>query len=393
MSSKIIRDRIPPLRRLELARDTMFRASFLYNLWMHAHVVTSTNKIIKVFNNHEKVIYYPLDDFVDEIVNADSCFICGVLIDSCDKKFSDEHIIPRWLLRRFNLYNEKIRLPNNYFIQYASQTLPCCEECNGELSRVYETPLRNILKPEYKDFKASVTQDDGKLIFKWLSLIFIKNHLKDKERRFELDRRIESPMIADTYDWGPMHHIWCVARSHYSQADIGELVYGTMIAIPIVEEDGNCDFDYMDSHSARVIAVKVGDYAVVAVLDDAKFFSSVYEDFIDKIKGKQLSFIQLREVVSRMEAVNVNITNRPLFKSFIDIHQSKYKIDVEFNGEAKLHDLKDCIATPGNFLKYHIESRPDLNLNLSPEEIKLIEKNELNFLFDINGEFMSHINK
>jgi hypothetical protein len=93
-----------------------------------------------------------------------------------------------------------------------------------------------------------------------------------------------------------------------------------------------------------------------------------------------------------MEAVNVNINNRPIFKSFIDI-QGKYKIDVEFNGEAKLHDLKDCLVTPGNFLKYHIENRPDLNLKLSPEELELIEKNELNFLFDANGDFMSHIKK
>lgn len=353
------------------------------------YIVTDTNKII---NANGKVIYYPLDNFSKEIVRTDSCFICGVLRESGDKKFNDEHIIPKWLLRRFNLFNEKIRLPNNELVKYSSRTLPCCVECNNDLAKVYETPLGNILKPEYRDFMASVTQDDEKLIFKWLSLIFIKNHLKGKERRFELDRRIESPTIADTFDWGPMHHIWCVARSHYSQASIGELVYGTMIAIPVVEEGDSCSFDYMDSHSARVIAVKVGDYAIVAILDDAKFFSSVYEDFIDKIKGKQLSFIQLAEVVARMEAVNININNRPFFKSFIDM-QGKYKIDVEFNGEAKLHDLKDCVATPGNFLKYHIENSPDLNLNLSPEELELIEKNELNFLFDANGDFMSHIKK
>jgi hypothetical protein len=351
------------------------------------YIVTDTNKTIDASG---KVIYYPFNDFSKEIVGADSCFICGVLRESGDKKFNDEHIIPQWLLRRFSLFNEKLSLPNNQLVKYSSQTLPCCLDCNSELAKVYETPLSNILKSKYKDFKANVTQDDAKLIFKWLSLIFIKNHLKGKDRRFELDRRIKSPTLCDIYDWGPMHHIWCVARSHYSQADIGELVYGTMIAIPIVEEGGNCDFDYMDSHSTRVIAVKIGDYAVVAILDDAKFFSSVYEDFIDKIKGKQLSLIQLREVVSRMEAVNININNRPFFKSFIDM-QGKYKIDVEFNGEAKLHDLKDCVATPGNFLKYHIENRPDLNLNLSTDEHDLVEKNELTFLFDDSGDFQSHI--
>jgi hypothetical protein len=353
------------------------------------YIITGTNKIIDADG---KVIYYPMDEFLSEIVGTDSCFICGVLRESDDKEFNDEHIIPQWLLRRFGLFNEKMRLPNNQLAKYSSQRLPCCVECNNELAKVYETPLSNILKPKYTDFKARVTQDDRKHIFKWLSLIFIKNHLKDKERRFELDCRIESPTISGTYDWGLMHHIWCVARSHHSQADISELVYGTMIAIPIVEEGENCSFDYVDSHSARVIAIKVGDYAIVAILDDAKFFSSVYKDFIDKIKGKQLSFIQLREVVARMEAVNININNRPTFNSCIDM-QGKYKIGVEFNGEAKLNDLKNCVVTPGNFLKYHIEYRPDLNLNLSSSELELIEKNELSFLFDDNGDFMSHIKR
>jgi len=59
----------------------------------------------------------------------------------------------------------------------------------------------------------------------------------------------------------------------------------------------------------------------------------------------------------------------------------------------KLNDLKDCMVTPGNFLKYHIESRPDFNLNLSTDELELVEKNELTFLFDDNGDFQSHIKR
>lgn len=53
--------------------------------------------------------------FVDEIVMGDARLVCGA--SPRDKAFNDEHIIPRWVLKRFGLFDKKMTLPTGEFIQ------------------------------------------------------------------------------------------------------------------------------------------------------------------------------------------------------------------------------------------------------------------------------------
>ncbi len=57
-----------------------------------------------------KVILFSITRFVRDICQGDCCFICGA--KSRSKEFNDEHILPEWLLRRFNLFGRFITLPN-----------------------------------------------------------------------------------------------------------------------------------------------------------------------------------------------------------------------------------------------------------------------------------------
>lgn len=344
---------------------------------MSSFIITDTGRISD-FNN--KTIFYPAEDFVEEIVNKDSCFICGA--DKKEKEFNDEHIIPKWLLRRLNLFNEKTTLPNGEKKNYSGYTISCCADCNFELGSFYETPLSTILKPEYKDLKDNI--ENRKLIFKWMSLIFLKTHLKDKEVRFDPDLRNESIQNSEIYDWYYMHHIHCVARSHYTSGIIEDGVFGSLIIIPINNEGTDDNFDYIDSHAGRVVAIRVGDYVLVAVLDDSGFSRQVYENELEKIKGQKLSFLQIREVVANLVAINLNIENRPSYSSGMG-PRYKYKIFANCPEKIKLIDTQDRTYTAGNFLRHYVENVEGLNFSL--EDLNKIENNEMSFLWDKNDIF------
>jgi hypothetical protein len=340
----------------------------------------------KIFDLKQKVIFFPVEDFIKEIVEKDTCFICGAL--KTEKEFNDEHIIPVWILKRFNLFNENVTLPNGEQRKYSRYKISCCRDCNSELGSFYERPLSEILKPEYEDLKENFKEEDGKLIFKWMSLIFLKTHLKDKDVRFDLDLRNESIQNAEIYDWFYMHHIHCVARSYYTSAVIEDKVFGSLIIVPILEEDNSDNFDFVDSHAGRVISIRVGDYAIIAVLDDSGFCMTVYQNELETMKGLRLSFLQVRELIANLVSINMNIENRPNYSSGLDLDY-KYKIFADCPNEFKLIDRKERIYTPGKFLRYYLENIQGLHFDVS--DLEKIENDEMGFLFDKDYYIKNHL--
>jgi hypothetical protein len=57
-----------------------------------------------------RVVFVSAERFERDICIGGGCVICGAARDT--KPFNDEHIIPEWVLRRFDLFNKKITLPN-----------------------------------------------------------------------------------------------------------------------------------------------------------------------------------------------------------------------------------------------------------------------------------------
>lgn len=57
-----------------------------------------------------RTLFSGIQDFYENITKVDRCFSCGAARDT--KPFNYEHVIPNWILRRFELHNEFINLGN-----------------------------------------------------------------------------------------------------------------------------------------------------------------------------------------------------------------------------------------------------------------------------------------
>jgi hypothetical protein len=69
-----------------------------------------------VVDQEGRVLYFSPERFERWICLGTSCFICGAT--RAQAKFNDEHVVPAWLLRRFELFDRSIRLPNGTEIRY-----------------------------------------------------------------------------------------------------------------------------------------------------------------------------------------------------------------------------------------------------------------------------------
>lgn len=158
-----------------------------------------------------RVIVFSKERFERDVCRGDCCFVCGVARNA--KEFNDEHILPRWLLRKHDLFAREIMLPNGHSYRYDRYKVPCCAECNAFMGKHVEEPVRAVLSGGYEAVVKHLKLEGPSLLYRWLALIYIKTHLRDATLPWNKDRRNDVGQIGDVYDWIALHHIHAVARS------------------------------------------------------------------------------------------------------------------------------------------------------------------------------------
>lgn len=257
-----------------------------------------------------RVIVFSVERFENDICRGTCCFICGA--DRSSKEFNDEHVLPRWLLRRHNLFACEITLPNRTSFRYDQYKISCCAECNTYMGRHIEEPVRTLLTSGYDAVADHLKTYGPELLFRWLSLIYIKTHLRDAAFPWTRDRRKDVGPISSVYDWNALHHIHAVARSLLVGVECGYGVIGSFAALPALNVLSDGDFDYGDMYLAHSILIRTGGTALVAVLNDSCAALNEYKSKLAKITAP-LTAPQLREVLSEFGYCNLHLTTRPKF--------------------------------------------------------------------------------
>ena len=258
-----------------------------------------------------EIIHFGGKRFQRDIVDGDCCFMCGVARDTVP--FNDEHVLPDWLLRNFELHGESLTLPNAATMPYSRLRIPCCVSCNSRLGRTVEQPISALLTGTYEDIIGRIHQSGVALLFDWLTLLFLKTHLKDKSLRYHLDARKGTETIADLYDWGTMHHLHCVVRSLLTGTAIDLRVRGSVFVLKAKQLGDFTEFDFADLYKTKTIYIKLREVAIFAVLDDVGMVQELMAGGpLSKIMGP-LSTVQLREVLARIAYCRSVIVTNPVF--------------------------------------------------------------------------------
>jgi hypothetical protein len=332
-----------------------------------------------------RVIMFSTQRFVAEICEQGCCFVCGARPGS--KKFNDEHVVPKWLLRRHQLFNQEISIPNGSLIQYGRYTIPCCAECNSEMGRRIEEPVAELFAGGYDALKEHLRNEGPTLLFRWMALIYIKTHLRDARYRWDADPRKGTGMVGDIYEWDALHHVHCLARSALTGVRLGEGSIGSILVVPALTLPGQGDFDYGDMYFARSFFVRSGEIAIVAVLNDAQAAMIMAEPVLSRITGPLIT-PQLREVLARFAFANVHLKNRPSFATVptssgltIEADLPEGEFDIDFNARPGV----------GDFLAHLSEGLFGGDTPEETEEIRQqFRRGERGYLLDATGTFVDY---
>jgi hypothetical protein len=118
---------------------------------------------------HSELNFYK--NLETETFENESCFLCG---KKCDSKTA-EHIFPKWLQHKYNLWDKKLKISNGTTIPYRNLTVPCCAICNNEHLSQMEERFKKLLNKSFQD----LSFDDEKTIFQWTGKILYATRYKE----------------------------------------------------------------------------------------------------------------------------------------------------------------------------------------------------------------------
>ncbi len=336
-------------------------------------------------DNNGVVVFFSVERFISDICEGDACFLCGAKKNS--KEFNDEHVIPKWILRKCDLYGKSITLPNDEQLNYEKYTVPCCKECNSFLGVNLEEDIQRLFEGGHESICEFVKNEGPWKLFIWLSLIFFKTHLNDSYLKKHLDRRKGDETIGGDYEWGLLHHIHCVIRAIQTGISIDNQCLGTFSILSAKTGDHCGNYDYRDVYGANTMLLRINDVAFCAVLDDSCAAHNFFSSYWEKINGA-LSPIQLREVLAHLTLLNRKLKYRPSFSTRLDTQTGELTINADLPETPELEEYtsEEFGETLYGMASEMIEAidHPELTINIDN-----IKKGHYRFLFDKEGNFDS----
>lgn len=338
-----------------------------------------------VVDANGKIIVFSTERFVNDICLGDCCFICGAHPE--EKPFNNEHILPEWLLRRYDLFSKTIVMPNQETVRYDRYTVPCCADCNSLMGEVVERPISEVVRGGAAAINDFVVAGNLLKIFVWMGLIFLKTHLKDRTQRVHLDRRKGEEKIGGWYHWESLHHVHSIVRCFYTDCFVEREAIGSFLSIPVNAPATVENFDFVDLHIAQAMLVRLGDLGILTVFDDSGAAMNYFRQQLEKIVGP-VADLQLREILVEFAYLNLHLKDRPTFHSEIDLVNEKCRIvatrpqlaltemDLKIRGELLLHAVQHAL--------------PYIRVSGLSDEDKAntIRAGKTTFLFNDNGEFI-----
>lgn len=251
-------------------------------------------------------------DFFDAVLKRkfgfSTCFLCGCRLGI--KNRADEHVIPKWIQRKYKLGNQQLHLLNGTTIPYRQLTIPCCFTCNNK----YLQPIETRMSLAVAKGVAAVRAIDQHELFLWLGKMFYGLLYRELflpwDRARNTNAKITSKVLLKQYE---MHHLFLqsvrvpMIFMDFSPASI--LIVNTQ-----EPDDVQQGWDYFDELNTMCIACRMGTVGIVAVLKDGGAQKPLFPGM--KLQRRRLHPIQFREVIAQVtyRAMLFNRTPKYLIK-------------------------------------------------------------------------------
>ncbi len=238
----------------------------------------------------------PRSDFFDAVLKRkfgfSTCFLCGCRLGK--KNRADEHVIPKWIQKKFRLANQQMHLLNGTTISYRQLTIPCCYTCNNRLLQPIEKKMSAAVEQGAKSVQAMDPQE----VFIWLGKMFYGLLYRELflpwDRSDKTKGEITSKDLLKQYE---MHHLFLQSVRVPMRFE-GFFPASILIVSTQEPDDPRLAWDFRDELRTMCIGCRVGKVGIVGVLQDGGAQEQMFS--LLKLARHKLHPIQFTEVMAQV---------------------------------------------------------------------------------------------
>lgn len=241
----------------------------------------------------ETKIYSPFDNLH---FNYDKCFMCGSEADS------QEHVFPKWLQKKYDLWNRRIQFTNGTSIQYKDLKIPCCKNCNNKSLSQLENKIKEAVDGGYERFRKL----DVLTILQWVTKIYYGKLFKKLNLLYDRRNKQKGTMIKEEqiFSYRGLHEFLQSLNNPIKFS--GDLPWS--IQIFQVHKDRELEsFDYIDTIFITG-CLRFGDIGIVYSFGDWGYAKSGNSKIISDFKDLIIHPIQLQEIAARFTYARSQVT-------------------------------------------------------------------------------------
>jgi hypothetical protein len=237
---------------------------------------------------------------LDHKFSEATCFLCGKSIKP--GKDTIEHVIPKWVQNRFDLWNVRVHLLNGTLIKYRNLVIPCCPACNNErLAKVEQAVSASV------NAGADAVRDmDRVVLMQWLLKIFFGFLYREVFLPFDRTKPEAGNIVVaeDMEQFQVLHYMLQSVRipTKFDAFDaFGVSVPASIFVFDLKEPVAPFRFDYKDDVMHRCMCLRLGKVGIIVAFDcGAQAF--VGAEYFQQYYGHPLHPIQFDELAASLFA-------------------------------------------------------------------------------------------
>ena len=249
--------------------------------------------------------------FDDALFGENTCFACGRRLSARGAKTasadSAEHVIPRWMQKKFSLSNQQMMLLNGTTIRYSQLTIPLCTGCNNGPYSGMEQAVSEAVRMGAEAVRAL----HPSLLYAWLAKVFLgllrKETLLPNSLRDPNGSRI---LAAEELDSFRLMHAFMQAPRVPMQFKFRSKVNGLPFKNPLgsvfiyklqAQPAGSRPFFHLrDASNLRCIALALGEVGIIAALTDGGVVEASLPEQFELLEKHPLHPIQFMELCAEV---------------------------------------------------------------------------------------------